>query len=104
MGTPGIGFVHDSPYRYFNEASMILLCFIKEETNQPLKPIPARRKRLCCVAIDVWMVVVLAFCSGTILSFDQPTRSSLVPILVSKEDLMNAIALQSIVFNGSSVI
>src|SRR5438094_4370355 len=40
--------------------------------------------------IQVWMVVVLAFCSGTILSFDQPTRSSLVPILVPKEDLMNA--------------
>ncbi|MGZ3630875.1 MAG: hypothetical protein ACXVDN_24860, partial [Ktedonobacteraceae bacterium] len=61
-------------------------------------------ERLGCVAIQVWMIVVLAFCSGTILSFDQPTRSSLVPILVSKEDLMNAIALQSIVFNGSSVI
>jgi len=54
--------------------------------------------------IQVWMVVILAFCSGTVLSFDQPTRSSLVPILVPKEDLMNAIALQSIVFNGSAVI
>jgi MFS family permease len=54
--------------------------------------------------IQVWMVVVLAFCSGTVLSFDQPTRSSLVPILVPKENLMNAIALQSIVFNGSAII
>ncbi len=54
--------------------------------------------------IQVWMIVVLAFCSGTVLSFDQPTRSSLVPMLVPKQDLMNAISLQSIVFNGSAVI
>jgi MFS family permease len=50
------------------------------------------------------MIVVLAFCSGTILSFDQPARSSLVPILVPHEDLMNAISLQAIVFNGSAFI
>ncbi|GCF07676.1 MFS transporter [Dictyobacter arantiisoli] len=54
--------------------------------------------------IQVWMIVLLAFCSGTVLSFDQPTRSSLVPLLVPKEDLMNAISLQSVVFNGSAFI
>ncbi len=54
--------------------------------------------------IQVWMIVILAFCSGTILSFDQPTRSSLVPVLVPREDLMNAVSLQSIVFNGSAVL
>ena len=54
--------------------------------------------------IQVWMIVVLAFCSGSILSFDQPTRSSLVPVLVPREDLMNAISLQSIVFNGSAFL
>ncbi|GER86228.1 MFS transporter [Dictyobacter vulcani] len=54
--------------------------------------------------IQVWMIILLAFCSGTILSFDQPSRSALVPILVPKEDLMNAISLQSIVFNGSAFI
>lgn len=55
-------------------------------------------------AIQVWMIVCLAFCSGTVLSFDQPTRSSLVSILVPREDLMNAISLQSIVFNGSAFL
>lgn len=54
--------------------------------------------------IQVWMIVVIAFCSGTVLSFDQPTRSALVPVLVPREDLMNAISLQSIVFNGSAVV
>ncbi len=53
--------------------------------------------------IQVWMIVVLAFFSGTILSFDQPTRSSLIPTLVPRKDLMNAISLQSVVFNGAAV-
>jgi len=53
--------------------------------------------------IQVWMIVVIAFCSGTVLSFDQPTRSALIPTLVSKEDLMNAISLQSVVFNGAAI-
>ena len=54
--------------------------------------------------IQVWMIVLLAFCSGTVLSFDQPTRSSLVPMLVPRKDLMNAISLQSTVFNGAAVL
>jgi MFS family permease len=54
--------------------------------------------------IQVWMIVLLAFASGTILSFDQPTRSALVPLLVPAEDLMNAISLQTTVFNGASVV
>ncbi|HLZ57514.1 MAG TPA: MFS transporter [Ktedonosporobacter sp.] len=54
--------------------------------------------------IQVWMIILLAFCSGTVLSFDQPARSSLIPLLVPREDLMNAISLQSIVFNGSAFV
>lgn len=54
--------------------------------------------------IQVWMIVLLAFCSGTVLSFDQPARSSLVPVLVPPEDLMNAVSLQSIVFNGAAFV
>jgi MFS family permease len=54
--------------------------------------------------IQVWMIIVLAFCSGTVLSFDQPTRSSLVPVLVPRADLMNALSLQSTVFNGSAFV
>src|SRR6266536_534546 len=54
--------------------------------------------------IQVWMIVLLAFCSGTVLSFDQPTRSSLIPMLVPRKDLMNAISLQTTVFNGAAFI
>jgi MFS family permease len=45
--------------------------------------------------IQLWMMLVLAFLNGTLLSFDQPARSALVPVLVRKEDLGNAISLQS---------
>jgi predicted MFS family arabinose efflux permease len=54
--------------------------------------------------VDVWMVVVLAFLQGTALSFDQPTRAALVPELVPKQELLNAISLQSIVFTGASTV
>ncbi|MBE3566004.1 MAG: MFS transporter [Thermogemmatispora sp.] len=54
--------------------------------------------------IQVWMIVLIAFCNSVVLSFDQPARSSLIPQLVPREDLMNAISLQSAVFNGAAVI
>jgi MFS family permease len=54
--------------------------------------------------VQVWMIVVLAFLSGTVLSFDQPARSSLIPTLVPREDLMNAISLQATVFTGATFI
>jgi MFS family permease len=54
--------------------------------------------------IQVWMIVILAFCSGTVLSFDQPARSSLIPTLVPPEDLLNALSLQSVVFNGAAFV
>jgi MFS family permease len=54
--------------------------------------------------IRVWMIVMIAFLSGTALSFDQPTRAALVSSLVPKEDLLNAISLQSAIFNGASTV
>src|SRR5260370_9496873 len=54
--------------------------------------------------IQFWMIVVISFLNGTVLSFDQPARGALVPALVPKEDLMNAISLQSTIFNGAAAI
>jgi MFS family permease len=53
--------------------------------------------------VRLWMVVVLAFTSGVLLSFDQPARASLLPLLAPPEDLMNAISLQTLVFNAASI-
>ncbi len=54
--------------------------------------------------VTVWMVVVLAFLQGAALSFDQPTRAALVPELVPREELLNALSLQAIVFTGASTV
>ncbi|HTB18191.1 MAG TPA: MFS transporter [Bryobacteraceae bacterium] len=53
--------------------------------------------------IRLWMVIVLAFGSGTLLSFDQPARASLLPLLAPPEDLINAISLQTLAFNAASI-
>jgi len=54
--------------------------------------------------VAVWMIVVIAFMQGAALSFDQPARAALVPDLVPKEELFNALSLQSIVFTGASTL
>ncbi len=54
--------------------------------------------------VKLWMILVLAFLNGTVLSFDQPTRGALVPTLVPSEDLGNAISLQAMIFNGASTV
>ncbi len=54
--------------------------------------------------IQLWMILVLAFLNGTLLSFDQPARGALIPVLVPNEHLGNAISLQAMIFNGAATI
>ncbi len=49
--------------------------------------------------VRVWMILVLSFVVGTAQAFGGPAYQALVPTLVDKEDLQNAIALNSIQFN-----
>lgn len=51
-----------------------------------------------------WEVLVAAAASGTINVFDVPTRQAFVIEMVGKQDLMNAIALNSSVFNAAAVV
>lgn len=51
-----------------------------------------------------WMVVLAAFTTGTINLFDVPARQSFVIEMVGRQDLMNAIALNSSVFNTAAVV
>src|SRR2546428_751732 len=51
-----------------------------------------------------WMVVLAAVATGTINALDVPTRQAFQVDMVGKQDLMNAIALNSSVFNASAVI
>lgn len=51
-----------------------------------------------------WMVVLAAIATGTINLFDVPSRQAFVVEMVGRRDLMNAIALNSSVFNAAAVI
>ena len=54
--------------------------------------------------IQVWHIFVLAGLLGVVNAFDIPGRQSFLVDMVGKEDLMNAIALNSSMFNGARVI
>jgi MFS family permease len=55
--------------------------------------------------IVIWQVNILAFALGCVNAFDLPARQALLPrMLDSKEDLSNAIALNSSVFNGARLV
>jgi MFS family permease len=51
--------------------------------------------------IQVWMLFVLVFMSGTAMAFDIPVRQAFIVELVGKKDLPNAIALNSTLFNAT---
>jgi predicted MFS family arabinose efflux permease len=54
--------------------------------------------------VRVWHILCLSFVVGTAQSFGGPAYSALVPSLVEKEDLSNAIAMNSIQFNLARII
>lgn len=54
--------------------------------------------------VQIWHILCLSFVVGTAQAFGGPAYSALVPSLVEKEDLQNAIALNSIQFNLARVI
>jgi MFS family permease len=54
--------------------------------------------------VQPWHIVVLAFCLGIANAFDAPTRQSFVLEMVGREDLTNAIALNSTMFNMATAV
>lgn len=54
--------------------------------------------------VQVWHVIALAALMGVVNAFDIPARQAFVVDMVEREDLVNAIALNSSMFNGARVI
>jgi MFS family permease len=54
--------------------------------------------------VQVWEVVVLAALLGAVNAFDIPARQSFLVEMVGKEDLLNAIALNSSMSNAARVV
>jgi MFS family permease len=55
-------------------------------------------------AIQLWHVYVLATIQGIITAIDNPVRQSFVVELVGREHLINAVALNSMLFNASRIV
>jgi MFS family permease len=54
--------------------------------------------------ITVWEIFVLAAALGAVNAFDIPARQAFIVDMVGREDMMNAIALNSSMFNGARVV
>jgi len=54
--------------------------------------------------VQVWHVVVIAFCAGAVESFDGPARQSLYPHLIDRRVMVSAVALNSCIWQGTRII
>jgi MFS family permease len=54
--------------------------------------------------VAVWQVFVMAFLLGLVNTVDMPTRQSFVMEMVGADDVANAVALNSAVFNGARIV
>jgi MFS family permease len=54
--------------------------------------------------VRVWQVLAVAFTSGCMQAFNNPARQSIFPSLVERKDLMNAVALNSMVWQGTRIV
>ena len=54
--------------------------------------------------VEIWHIFILSLLLGVVNAFDMPGRQAFIVELVEKDDLMNAIALNSSIFNGARVL
>ena len=54
--------------------------------------------------IEVWQIYATIMVSGTLMALSAPARSAIIPTLVPRHHLMNAIALQSTVWQISNIV
>ena len=55
-------------------------------------------------AIKVWHIFILSFLTGSAQSISGPAYASLLPLLVKRDDMSNAVAMNSMQFNLARVI
>ncbi len=54
--------------------------------------------------VQVWHVIAVAFCFGLTNAIDMPTRNSFSVEMVGREDVANAVALNSALFNAARIV
>lgn len=53
--------------------------------------------------IRIWQVLIIAGLNSLVQSFDMPARHSMVPSLVDEREVLTAISLNSVAFNGAGI-
>lgn len=105
-----IGFASTAPMLMFS-----LLGGVMADRVNRRKLMMATQTSLMLIAFILWaltaldrinipLIVLIAFANGLVMSLNSPAYQSLVPQLVPREDLTNAIALNSAQFNMSRVL
>ncbi len=54
--------------------------------------------------IAAWHLLLATFLGGCFLAFDNPSRQALIPDLVERSDLLNALSLNAATYNGAALI
>lgn len=54
--------------------------------------------------VRVWHIFVVAFLSGALQAFNNPARQTIFPQLVDRKDLMNAISLNSVIWQATRIV
>lgn len=53
--------------------------------------------------IQIWQVLLIAAINSLVQSFDMPARHSMVPSLVEEREVLSAVSLNSVAFNGAGI-
>jgi MFS family permease len=80
-------------------SAFTLALLVYFQVVQPAHGLPGQ-----AVSMTVWYVLALSFLTGCAQAFGGPAYQSLVPSLVDRKDLPNAIALNSVQFNLARII
>ena len=54
--------------------------------------------------IVAWHLLLVSFLGGCFLSFDNPSRQALIPDMVQRKDLLNALSLNAATYNGAALV
>lgn len=55
-------------------------------------------------SVQPWHILATTFAGALLLAFDNPTRQALIPELVPRADLLNALALNSATYTGAALV
>ena len=84
--------------RYDRRRTLIVSQYIQMATSAALAAL------MYFQVVQIWHILALSFTTGIAQAFGGPAYQSLIPSLVAKKDLPNAVALNSIQFNVARVL